>query len=344
MRYLVFSLLLISSVASFSQSFKADLLHEEFVQLVSVRNYKDATKKMEKLLKLDLPVEDRISYNLEMGILVRDSLRNTKKAAKWFDNAHKQEKLLLAQKKNDLDIQDLLAVHYCLGEMQDSACNYDKMREISDCGLQLYDQLANTNRLSEESRHSLFEMRAMLYNNRAISFAKQKRYEDASREYDKVQAVIAEAINDDKYGSPLHYTFKWMMNMMHVRMYARTVGDKQKALEVAKRMIPEIERAIQVDDEKWRKILELQGPLYIYHIANAYFEAGQYGESLNYCNDGLTWPSNMYIAILQDLKGQSLLKLGRSDEAKECWQKVKEASPFFYKKANESLMKDSFGI
>lgn len=313
MKKILLSIFLLISASAFAQSDKAEAMYDEFIDLVHEGKFDNAAKKMKKLLGLKMMMEDRFDYTMQLGTLYLDSLGNMKEARKCFEAAHKMEEDLLEESLGNVNLAQLLAVHYNLGVLADSARSYSKMREISDCGLQLFDKVTAAKRMDSHAQNNLVQLRSMLYVNRAKAYGAQGKNDKAIADFDMAQSIVAQAINDPVGGNPHNYMLKWSYNVMETSFVSNVMNDKQKAAEVAKRMVTDVERAIRVDNEAFRKELEKQGPFFIYHIASACFDAGQYEDCLRYCNDGLTWPANAYAPLLQEKRGEALKKLNRTE-------------------------------
>ncbi len=311
MKKILIAVSLLLSMPVWAQDDKVERLYNEYLDFVKEGQYDSAVKKMRKLLGETMLAEDRFDYTMQLGSLYKDALANAKEAKKCFEAAHKLEKRILEDNPENLDLQLLLTLHYQLAVQADSAQNLSRLKEISDCGIRLYDNVSSRRSAKDASQNGCQQLCSMLYVCRAKALGGQGKVEEAMADYDSAQNILSEAISDPVNGNPRDYMLKWSFNVMQANFVANVMNDKKKAAEVAKRIVPEIERAIRIDNEPFRKELEKQGPLYISHIASACYEAGLYEECLQYCNDGLTWPDNSYATLIRQKRDEVLRKLNR---------------------------------
>lgn len=291
-----------ASVSCFAQEDKVKVMYDEYADLVETGLFEDAAKKMKKILSQKLTPENRIDYGMELASLYLDTLKNKKDGKRCLEDVHKQEKALRNYEVETAKVSQLMAAHYKLACLAENAKDYGKMLDISNCGLRLYDDLLSANIIQNDHRLVSPELHAMLTFCRAQAAGEKGNHVDAMVDFDTAQKILDQAISNPQKSDPNNYLLKWSINARQIQFATDVLKDKQKAMEVAKQMVPDIERAIRVDNASFRKQLEKQGPFYIYLIARACYEAGKHGECIQFCKDGLTWPDNEFVPLLKELQ------------------------------------------
>lgn len=327
-----------------AQNKKAEQKYEEFTELVKSRRFESGAELLKKIIGMKMPVYQKVDYTLRLGVLYKDSLLNYTEAMKYFEQAHALEPKLAKEKNVPFDeYTNAIATHLMISEMSDTLKEYKRMQEANECGLRFYESVIAPKIPSDYSDYDLALMHAMLYANLGNSFGKQGKYDEGAANFDKSLQIFQNAI-DSPSGEPILYTMKWSYRIMYSLMYSKMKGDKQKAYEIVMQNLPEFQAAINMKDEDLKATLELQGPMFIFNFANAAYEVENYEQCVQFCTDALTWPNRMYDPIIIDKQGQAFLKLGREEEARECWTKVKAIIPdYFDDNIPVNPLRDMFG-
>lgn len=310
LRSVIATLLLLSTASVFGQKEEqAEALYEDVHVLINAKQYDKAAKLLKKITGMKMDVSHQVNYLVSLGTLYRDSLGNEKEALKYLEKAHGLEQKLSAEK--DLDVDDfgnMIAAHSALSEVAESAKDYKRMQSMNECGLRFYDEVVKPQIPANNDDLSLDVMYCQLCTSLGKALGMQGNYDEAAKAFEKgVQA--ADAVISRPRGSRVFYVQKWMVRFLYSQMYSQAKGDKGKAYQVLRANVPEIERAIRINDEDLRKALDQQGPLFILQIANAAYEAGAYAECEQFCADALTWPNKQYNAAVQELREKAKQKL-----------------------------------
>lgn len=322
-------LLLLFPLGISAQVEKAEKLVELAQRDVTHCNFNDAARKYEEALKQKLTVDKYLEYGLQLYSIYHDNLNDESTAHKCLQMLHEKAEKMIRKTKEKVCVSQLTNV--ILGLAQD-AVNQDDIKQASsycDCALRLIDQVEKRGLLEPErgvveakcSRSLVHFMRATMQQNQAL-------YAQANEDFEKAVAFLGE-LKDEK--DPIILRTQGIYLFCHTLMHLQDTHDWQKALMVAEHFIPFIQEWQSIDNDESVMMMRQDVPNYILALAKCYFKTENYEEALRYCDEAWTWASEtLYKANVTDLRGQILVKQNRYEEARKCWEEVKQLLPTFY--------------
>lgn len=339
-------IMLISATTAFAQNDKAEEVYMKAADLIHQKQWKEGLELMKSNLKLDLTPDFRAKYLTMCGMLCRDSLLNRDKALDYFKKADALYDQVLAMQSDSLDITIIFA-EMGLTQYADTAKQYQLSLEHCDKGIKVIRHIAdNRIRAVDMDGNDLVYMYNTMRLHRAGIYNNAGDFENAEVAYDESIADFrALQLSGDSDLVTGGYSFGAMAIFGKLSMLLERKKDIPAAISTCKEMDKILTEALNNDNETVKEVITTHLPMYLLLMSQTYLAADDLQNAIMCCNDALSWPSaDMWKPIIINTRGEICLKAGDEDEARKCWEQVKELVPFFYDNdKNPYPLQEKFG-
>ena len=340
---------LLSAVASTAMSQDIYQIEDEFERgRIMVRNkqFKQATALWDSIIALNITPDFKAKYLALNGVLQRDSLKNREKAHEYFKRAVALYPEIYNMDSYLIETGVVLA-NQGLAALADSAGQYAEAITQYEEAIKFISHLLTKGIVARGKTDD--DLTVMLYSfqqGRAMEFGRNKQFEDAEAAFEELKFNYGKMEQSSDNELVIQgWLFGCICRMQYITMLRDEKKDIDRAYKETNLLIDKLLAGLSSDNTSIVEILAMQMPMFMFISAEVCLKANDTDKALTLCENALTWNSDKTLTpFIINLKGETLLALNRTDEAKHCWEQVKKLQPDFYNNNNPGLvLRDKFG-
>jgi len=339
-------ILLASATSVFAQYKEAKDIYNNAVDLIHNKQWQEGADLLATAANMDITPDFKATCYSSIATLYRDSICNKEKSIEYFTKACNLYDNIINMKTDSLDISIVYAeaglAAYC-----DSAKQYTEAIQHYDRAIGVIHHLSdNRIRAIDMEGNDLLLLYSTLRLGRAIEYGNSMDFDNAEIAYDENIADFRSLqLSNDSDLVISGYTFGAMAICNKLGMLTDKKKDIPASLAACDEMGKILSEGLNHTNETVREAIAMHAPFYLHTMAGAYLLADDYNNAIKCVNDALSWPSaEVWKPMLLNTRGEICLKAGDENEARKCWEQVKELVPFFYdSEKGDYPLRDKFG-
>jgi tetratricopeptide (TPR) repeat protein len=324
----------------------AELAFERGRLMVQSHRFREASALWDSIARLNVTPDYKAKYLAINGVLHRDSLRDTTLALRYFQRAEALYPSIKQMRTKEVETSVIYA-SMGLGAYADSLSQYSTAITHYDKAIDL-----TTHLLQEGIRGfdmSDFDLTVRQYSFelcRAVDYGHVGQFEDAEVAFEQLQYNYGMfELSPDPEIKMQGWLFGSLSRQQYILMLERDKNDTEHALQETNSLLDKLLSGLSSGDTTITEGLAYQMPMFLYHAARINLKAGDPEQAIKLCGNALLWTSDdEWKPAIINVKGEALLKQRKKEEARQCWEEVKQLAPGFYNAPKGTHpLQDKFG-